>query len=120
MEYEKSSIRYDITLNFKTIKLPPVRDILVLGKKFPQGKVGIMECFRFIAPDEFEMFDIPEPEEVVEAVMISKRILARIPAEKIIDLLREHVFCRIAKGEALNVDLTMSMQVKGITLEEDT
>ena len=120
METEGSSIRYDITLDFKTVKMPPVRDILVLAKKFPQGKTGVMECFRFIAPDEFVMIDIPEPEEIVEAVMISKRVLSRISVDNLIGLLREHVFPRISKGEAINVDITMNMQVKGITLEEKT
>lgn len=114
-----TSSRYSVSLEYQAVKLPPVRDILVLAKKFPHGKAGVMESFRFIAPDEFEMFDIPEPEEVAEAVLINKRILARMPADDVISILRAHVFPHICRGEAVNVDLNVKVHVEGIELSRD-
>ena len=112
-----TATKFNIDMSFHAVKLPPVRDILVLGKKYPQGKVGVMECFRFIAPDEFEMFDIPDPDEVAEAVVINKRILARIPAEKVIDTLKEHVFPFISRGEAINVNFDVTISVSGLEIQ---
>lgn len=115
-----SSSRYHVDLEFKSVTLPPVRDILVLGRKHQHGKAGVMESFRFIAPDEFEMFDIPNEEEVAEAVLINKRILSRMPAEQVIEVLREHVFPFITRGEAITVDFNVKISVNGLEIQRKT
>lgn len=105
-----------ISLQYNAVGLPPVRDVLVLGKRHPHGKTGVMECFRFIAPDEFEMFEIDGDSDVAEAVLIHKQILARISADEVIDVLRAHVFPHMVTGEAINVDFDIVTTVEGITL----
>ncbi|MDJ0763596.1 MAG: hypothetical protein QNJ97_11470 [Myxococcota bacterium] len=109
--------KFRVNMEFHAVKLPPVKDILVLGKKYPQGKTGVMECFRFIAPDEFEMFENTNPDEVAEAVVINKRILARMPTEQVIELLREHVFPYISPGEAINVNFDIIININGVEIE---
>ena len=106
--------QYSVNLEFEPIKLPPVRDILVLGRKFPQGKVGVMESFKFIAPDEFEMFDIGEDVENAEAVLINKKILKRIPFENIYDILKENVFPFMSRGEAIRVNFVVKLRFENI------
>ncbi len=54
--------RFHVNVRFNAISLPSVKDILILGRKHPQGKIGVMESFRFIAPDEFEMYDVSDDE----------------------------------------------------------
>ncbi|MFC1585256.1 hypothetical protein ACFL5V_06900 [Fibrobacterota bacterium] len=105
---------FTVNLDFEPIKLPPVRDILVLGKKYPQGKIGVMESFKFIAPDEFEMFDIGPEIENVEAVLINKKILSRLPAEKILEILEENVYPFMSKGEAVKVNFKAKLTIDGI------
>ena len=58
-----SGAKYSINLSFSPIKLPPVTDILVLAKKYPQGKIGVSEAFKLIAPDEFEMISIDDNDD---------------------------------------------------------
>ena len=111
--------KVSVNLDFYPVKLPPVRDILVLGKKFPQGKIGVMECFRFIAPDEFEMFDVPDEDIEAEAVLINRRLLKRIDAKDIIAVLRENVFPYMSKGEAINVDFEVKTHVAGVEIPGD-
>ncbi|MCB9554949.1 MAG: hypothetical protein H6707_02520 [Deltaproteobacteria bacterium] len=110
-------IRQHVDLRFSAIKLPPVRDILVLGRKHPNGKAGVMECFRFIAPDEFEMIEIGDEDPVVEAVLINKRILKRMNADGVLGVLRQHVFPFISSGEAINVDFEVATEVGGIVVD---
>ena len=109
--------KFVVNMEFFAVKLPPVKDVLVLGKKYPQGKSGVMECFRFIAPDEFEMFDIDDPSEVAEAVVINKRILNRMPAEQVIEVLRQHVFPFISPGEAINVNFDIKIRVDNLEVD---
>ncbi len=100
--------QYHISLDFQSILLPSVRDVLVLCKKYPQGKHGVMEAFRFIAPDEFEMFDISnEVSDVAEAILVNKKILKKISLEGLIYILKEQVFPYLSPGEAIKVDLDL-------------
>ena len=112
--------KFVLNMEFFAVKLPPVRDILVLGKRYPQGKVGVMECFRFIAPEEFEMFDIDDPSVVAEAVVINKRILTRMSAEQVIDVLKVQVFPFISPGEAINVNFDIKIRVDNLEFERTT
>ncbi len=105
--------QYNVHMSFHSIKLPPVTDILILGKKFPHGKVGVSEAFKLIAPDEFDMFEIDE-DDVVEAVLINRTILKRMPAEKVIEILKDKVFPYVSKGEAIKVDFTVTINFENI------
>ncbi len=65
-----NSKKYSIKLSFEEIRLPPFEDALILGKKCPQGKIGVNRSFELLIPNEFEMFEIKD--DIVEAVFINK------------------------------------------------
>lgn len=111
---EASNKSYTVGLDFEVIKLPPVSDILVLGRKHPQGKIGVMESFKFIAPDEFTMIEIGPEVPDVEAIMVNKKILKRIPGEEIIKILSHNVFPYMSKGEAVKVNFSVTMHMTAI------
>lgn len=111
----KEKPQFSVSLSMETIKLPPVSDILVLAKKHPQGKLGVMESFRFIAPDEFEMFE--SEHAVVEAVLINKRILKRLSVENVLKVLEQYVYPYVSSGEAVKVDFTTKLSFRAITGE---
>ncbi|MBN2352912.1 MAG: hypothetical protein JXD23_10125 [Spirochaetales bacterium] len=105
---------YTISLEFKSIRLPPVTDILVLGKKYPHGKNGVLQAFKYIAPDEFEAIDADGSHENVETVFVDKRILKRMPKEKIIAVLEQYVFPYVMPDEAVKVDFRLTMKYDNI------
>lgn len=112
---------YTACLQFEAIKLPPVSDILVLAKTSPHGKEGIMQAFQFIAPDEFELIEVNDEHPIVEAILVNKRILKRMGKTQLVELLQTHVFSHVGRGEAVKVDLSIKINVEGVTgaLEED-
>lgn len=114
----KAEKNYAVNLDFEVIKLPPVTDILVLGKKVPQGKIGILHSFELILPDVFELIeDVGDGHENIDAVIVNKALLKKLSKEKIIDILREYVFPYIAKGEAVKVNFNVHIFYKNITGE---
>ncbi len=56
----------------------------------------------------------------VQAALISKQILKRMPAEKVLGILQEKVFPFITPGETVKVDFNVRMCVENIegTLEQ--
>jgi hypothetical protein len=102
-----NNIRYSINLNFQEIKLPPFDEILILGKNSPHGKLGISKSFELLLPNGFEIIDIDD--EKVEAIFVNKRIMAKLPKDKLIKLLRDKVFPYVTEGELVKVDLKVTL-----------
>lgn len=102
---EESNRKFSLQLSFEEIKLPPFEDILILGKKCPQGKIGVYKSFEFLVPNEFETFEIED--EIVEAIFINKRVLKKLDKDNIIEILREKVFPYISESEILKVDFKL-------------
>ena len=109
---KETTAKYSIQLSFEEIRLPPFDDILILGKKNPQGKIGVYKSFDLLVPNEFNVFEVDDA--VVEAVFINKRILKKMDKDRIIDLLREKVFPFVSESEILKVDLRLKIFYDGI------
>jgi len=115
----EETYQYEISLEFTRVKLPPVTDILILGKKYPHGKHGVLQAFKYIAPDEFELLEIKD-NETVEALLVDKRIIKRLPEKKLISILEKYIFPYIASDEAIKVDLDLKVlctNIKGVIHE---
>ncbi|MDO9566709.1 MAG: hypothetical protein Q7J15_08215 [Candidatus Desulfaltia sp.] len=110
----KNNPVYNISLKFKDITIPPFRDILILAKKCPHGKRGITGCFQFLAPEEFELI---EPDNsTIEAILVNKRLLKRMPVNIVLELLEQRVFPYISIGEMVRVDLDVTVQFDNIEI----
>jgi len=105
------SKKYSIKLSFEEIKLPPFEDILILGKKYPQGKIGLYKSFELLVPNEFDVFEVDDV--IVEAVFINKKILKKFDKNKILEILKEKVFPFVSESEIIKVNF-------GITITYDS
>jgi|WetSurMetagenome_2_1015567.scaffolds.fasta_scaffold250215_1 hypothetical protein len=99
--------KYSLQLSFEGISLPPFDDILVLGRKCPQGRIGVYKTFEYLVPDEFEAFDVDD--EQVETVFINKKILKKMDKDFIFKILKEKVFPYIVSSEIVKVDFKLKI-----------
>jgi hypothetical protein len=104
MKDEKTR-KYSVQLSFEEIRLPPFEDILVLGKKCPQGKIGLNKSFDLLVPNEFEVLEVEDA--AVEAVFINKRVLKKMDIDKIMSIIREKVFPFVSDSEIIKVDFKL-------------
>ena len=111
-----ASVKYSVKLAFEEIKLPPFEEILILGKKCPQGKIGVYKSFEFLVPNEYELVEIVS--DIVEAIFINKRLLKKISKESIISILEEKVFPYISECEILKVDFKLKVMYDAFELQE--
>jgi hypothetical protein len=117
---DQPNMSYTANLDFEAIKLPPVTDILVLGKKVPQGRQGILHSFELILPDTFLMHEINDPLfPQIDAVIINKTIIKKIPLDEVIAILKENVFHYVSPGETIKVNISIHIYQKDITGEID-
>lgn len=111
----KEPLLYSVNLSFEEIKLPPFEDILVLGKNSPHGKNGIDKSFQLLIPDGFEI--IESEHKNIDCVFVNKRIIAKMPADKILSILEKNVFDFVSLREIVKVDFKIKITVSSI--EED-
>lgn len=111
-------VRFTVSLSFEGIKFPPFEDILLLGKRCPQGKAGVSQCLNLLQPEIFELVEIND-DPTVQAMLVNKRILKRMRAEKVVEILKDKVFPFIASGELVRVNFNVTIYSDGIegTLE---
>lgn len=107
--------RYTIKLSFETVELPPSKDILILAKNAPHGRNGLSRALEILAPDTFEIIEVKEG--MVDSVFVNKRILTRIPQEKIIAVLAKKVFPFVVERELLKVDFKVDIMSNTIEYE---
>jgi hypothetical protein len=108
-----SETSYVVDLDFESIKLPPVTDILVLAKKTAQGKLGVLHSFQLISPDVFEMVEV-NGNENIEAIIINKNILSKLSKDKVLEILSKYVFPYVSKGESIRVNFNIQIFQKNI------
>jgi hypothetical protein len=107
--------KYSLILSFEEVRFPPFEDIVIIGKKCPQGKIGLSKSFELLVPDEFEIFEVED--KIVEAVFINRKILKKINKERVINLLKEKVFPYVSESEILKVDLRIKVLFDSIEQE---
>lgn len=102
-----SAQKYSVQLSFEEIRLPPFEDILILGKKCPQGRIGVSRSFEFLVPNEFEVFEIDDA--AIEAVFINKRVLKKMDKDIVLKILNEKVFPFVSECEILKVNFKLKI-----------
>lgn len=106
---------YQISLRFQGITLPPFDEIMILGSKSEQGKMGVAKTFEYLVPDIFEMVEVPD--DSIEAVFVNKRLLKKISMENILEILRDKVFPYVSEKEIVKVDFEVVIGYD--TIEKD-
>ncbi|WP_299523587.1 hypothetical protein [uncultured Lutibacter sp.] len=112
---KNNGVKYIVNLSFEEIKLPPFEEILVLGKHSPHGKQGISKSFDLLIPNGFEIID--SDHENVDCVFVNKRILSKMPKERILKILEANVFPYVSEKEILKVDF--KVKISHNIVEED-
>ena len=110
-----NGIKYTVNLSFEEIKLPPFEEMLILGKNSPHGKQGVSKSFELLIPNGFAIIDTDHKN--VDCVFVNKRILSKMPVEKILKILQTNVFPYVSEQEILKVDFKVMVSFK--IVEED-
>ncbi len=112
---ENNLRRYSVQLSFEEVRLPPFDDILILGKKCPQGKYGVFRSCDLLIPNEFDALEVDDPN--IETVFINKRVLKKMDPEKVLSILREKVFSSVSEWEIIKVDFKLRVYYDPIEVE---
>ncbi len=111
---ENTPPSYQLSLSFENVSMPPFEDVLIITYKSPYGKIGVSSSLNLLQPDRFEVVEVKD--DVVEALLVNKRILKRIPVSTLLAILRQKVFPFIEKGEIVKVDFKLKIKYDAVDI----
>lgn len=75
----------EISLKFSEFEIPPMQDVLLIGRKAPIGPEAARRMVNALSPDQYDI--IPVPEGPLEAVIIRKALLNMVPEEILLPII---------------------------------
>lgn len=79
--------KVEINMRFSEFEMPPMQDILIVGKRAPIGPESARRMIDILSPDQYEIIRMEH--EFVEAIVIRKSLLNMLPKEKLISIVME-------------------------------
>ena len=83
----ESSKKAEITMRISEFEIPPMQDVLLVGRRAPIGPEAARRMVDILSPEQYEIIKIDHP--AIEAIVIRKALFNILPQEKLIDLLLE-------------------------------
>jgi hypothetical protein len=78
----------DINIKLSEFEIPPMQDIMLVGKKAPIGPEAVRQMVDAVSPDQYEIVRLND-HEVFEAVVLKKSLLKLLPKEKLLSVVIE-------------------------------
>lgn len=98
----ESSKKVEISMRLSEFEIPPMQDILIIGRKAPIGPEAAKRMVNILSPDQYEIKKIEHP--AIEAIVVRKSLLNMLPHDKLVSLVLE-------EGEKI-ADETMIIKVQ--------
>jgi len=100
-----------LSIRMKEFDLPPVRDVVVVGRRAAIGPKGLFESLDRMVPDAYVLVPVTG-HDIVEAVILRKRCLAIVDKDRLIKLLLQHTACLMHDSSIIQVELDSEVIVR--------
>ena len=77
----------EINMRFSEFEMPPMQDVLVVGKRAPIGPEAARRMVDILSPDQYEIVKVEHG--FIEAVVIRRSLLNMLPKERIVSIFME-------------------------------
>lgn len=84
---QELSRKAEISIRLSEFEIPPMQDVLLVGRKAPIGPEAARRMVDALSPDQYEI--IPMDEGPVEALVIRKSLLNMLPRERLLPVILE-------------------------------
>lgn len=84
-EITNQSRKAEITMRLSEFEMPPMQDVLIIGRKAPIGPEAARRMVDILSPEQYEIIQVNHP--VIEAVVIRKSLTSMIEKDKLLSLI---------------------------------
>lgn len=97
----------EVNMRFSEFEMPPMQDVLIVGKMAPIGPEAARRMVDILSPDQYEIIKVEH--DYVEAIVVRRSLLKMLAREKLISIIMEE------GGKIANESMIIKAQVN-ITL----
>lgn len=83
--------------------VPPIKDMLVLGKHAPIGRIAMCRALELLIKTPFEHIEITD--DVISDILVRQPLLRRITKEELVDFVMVNIKPLLGPEEVLHVEL---------------
>lgn len=83
--FNENSKKAEIVMRLSEFEMPPMQDVLIVGRKAPIGPEAARRMVDILSPDQYEIVKVEHPK--IEAIVIRKSLITMISKEKLVPLI---------------------------------
>lgn len=102
----------EINLKLSEFEIPPMRDILILGKRAPLGPEAAKRMADAVSPECFALITVND--KIIEAVLLRKTLLQLIPQEHLIPAVIEEARKIMREEMVIKIEVDINISVTKI------
>lgn len=92
-----------VKMKLRVFMVPPINDALVIGKNAPIGSEAWRRALALLLVLPFESIKIED--DIIEEILVQKRILRKIPQDRLIMLIYNKVKPFMSPEEVIHLDI---------------
>ncbi|SCG82862.1 hypothetical protein DW1_1290 [Proteiniborus sp. DW1] len=97
----------EINMRFSEFEMPPMQDVLLVGKRAPIGPEAARRMVDILSPEQYEIIRVEH--EYIEAIVVRRSLLNMLSEDKLVSIIMEE------GGRIANESMIIKAQVN-ITL----
>lgn len=109
-EHTYYSRKATLALKISEFEVPPMQDLLIVGKRAPIGPEAVKRMADALSPDQFIVIKLDHP--TVEAVLLRKSLLQLMDQETILKVILEEAGRILEDTMVLRSELKISLSVQ--------
>jgi hypothetical protein len=100
--------RAHINARISEYAIPPIKDMLVLGKDSAVGCIAMRRALELLIKAPFEHIELSD-DEIISDILVRQAILRRIPRDELVLFVLEHVKPLLGTDEILQIDIDVNV-----------
>ncbi|WHH59388.1 hypothetical protein [Petroclostridium sp. X23] len=99
-----------VSIKFCEFEMPPMQDILILGKYAPIGTEAARRMADVLSPDQYEVIKVEHTK--IEAIVVRRKILSIISRNQLTKVVIEEVEDFISDSTVFKANINIEINVK--------
>ncbi|MBB6729431.1 hypothetical protein H7C18_00790 [Cohnella sp. CBP 2801] len=99
-----------LSLKISEFEMPPMQDLLIIGKRAPIGPEAVRRMAEALSPDQFSIVRIEHPK--IEAVLIRTSLLQMLDERVLVNIIIQEAEALINETMVLRSELKVAVSVQ--------
>jgi len=111
-QHDTETTRQSLRVRVTEYGVPPIHDVLVLGRAAPIGCAAIRKAVELLVAHDFDHLELDDP--VVSDIITRSALLRRIPRQKLVAFILRRIKPLMDQNEIMHLDVEVE-----VSLEEE-